>query len=526
MAAGCGLALAALAAACTDSGGSGDDAAGTPALSVEITAPSLPNLGTVADEVLGTAVERPDSSATAPPTTTLADPPFDGWSDPALSGQPWSASGGVEGLLTFRGNPTRSYYGRGPVPTEPQVAWSYTVGCSNSPVNGEDKTWCGSGWTGQPTVFRPPGADQGWWVAFGGYNQAINFLHPETGEEVYPKYFTDDIIKGSMTADPDGYPLIYTGSRDSFYHVVAIDREAPEALWKLSASAVQPTKWDNDWDGSGLVIDDYLLIGGENSRFFVVKLNRGYDDDGFVTVDPEIVVSVPSWDDEFTATMGNNASIENSVAVSGDVVYFANGGGLVQGWDLSAVPGGGEPERVFRFWTGDDTDASIVIDTDGMLYVASEYERANARSQELGQIIKLDPGRPNDPVVWSREARTTAPSGVWATPAIYDDLVLVAADDGRLLALERDTGDERWQLNLGFHLWQSPVVVDGVLLQGDCEGVFHAYDITGAEPVELWDLELGGCIESTPAVWDGTIFVGSRSGIFYAIRDQPTNAGV
>ena len=28
-------------------------------------------------------------------------------------------------------------------------------------------------------------------------------------------------------------------------------------------------------------------------------------------------------------------SIENSVAISGDTVYFANSGGLVQGWDMS-----------------------------------------------------------------------------------------------------------------------------------------------------------------------------------------------
>ncbi|MEZ5229587.1 MAG: PQQ-binding-like beta-propeller repeat protein [Acidimicrobiales bacterium] len=476
------------------------------------------------------ATSTTSTSTTEPPTTeatttTLA--PFDGWVDPASSGLPWSALGANEGLLTFRGNPTRTFYGQGPVPTNPKVLWTFDIGCSNSSVGGEAKQWCGSGWTGQPSVFHPPGAEQGtvdpdqWWVAFGGYNRKVNFLDPATGAEVYPAYATDDIIKGSITMDPDGYPLMYTGSRDNNYHVVAIDGPEPRVLWKLAADLVQPTKWNNDWDGSGLIIDDYLFEGGENSRFFIVKLNRGYDADGNVTVDPQLVFTTEGWDAELIGAVGNDVSIENSVAISGNTVYFANSGGLVQGWDITSLADGVEPTRVFRFWTGDDTDASVVIDDEGMLYVGSEYERGNARSKEIGQVMKLDPSKPDDPLVWSREANNGLDTGVWATPALYGDLVIVPTDDGRVLGLDRMTGAERWVLRLPGPLWQSPVVVDGVLIQGDCEGGLHAFDLsdTTVEPPKLWDLQLEGCIESTPAVWDGRLFFGSRTGTFYAIGE-------
>ncbi len=152
-----------------------------------------------------------------------------------------------------------------------------------------------------------------------------------------------------------------------------------------------------------------------------------------------------------------------------------------------------------------------------MLYVGTQYERGNGRGQELGQIIKLDPSKPDDPVVWSREARQGLDTGVWATPALWKDLVIVATDDGRVLGLERSDGAERWVLNLPGPLWQSPVVVDDILIQGDCDGFLHAFDISGPTPTEHWTIELGGCIESTPAVWNGQIFVGSRNGTFYAI---------
>jgi hypothetical protein len=65
------------------------------------------------------------------------------------------------------------------------------------------------------------------------------------------------------------------------------------------------------------------------------------------------------------------------------------------------------------------------------------------------------------------------------------------------------------------------VVVDDVLIQGDCEGNLNAYDVsdTSVAPPKLWTVELEGCIESTPAVWNGRLFVGARGGRFYAIGD-------
>ena len=355
------------------------------------------------------------TSMTVPETTTTTEAPYDGWVDPKSSGEPWSALGAVEGLLTFRGNPTRSFYGRGPIPKNPTVLWQSEIGCATSSVGGNPKVWCGSGWTGQPSVFHPPGDDESWWVAFGGYNRKINFKDPETGAEVYPPYATGDIVKGSITIDPDGFPLLYTGSRDDNFHVVAIDGAEPRVLWKLPWDAVKPTKWNNDWDGSSLVIDDYLFEGGENSRWFVVKLNRGYDAEGKVTVDPEIVFSAPGWDSELLEALGGSSavSIENSVAISGNSVYFANGGGLIQGWDISGLADGIDPERTFRYWAGDDIDATLVIDDEGMIYAGIEYERGNSRSKEVGQIIKLDPSQPEDPLVWDAtpEAASTPASG-------------------------------------------------------------------------------------------------------------------
>ncbi len=274
-------------------------------------------------------------------TDTTPLPPFDGWVNPASAGRPWGDE--VQGLLTFRGNPTRTYYGHGPVPENPEVLWTFPEGGGMCSVS-SGETWCGSGWTGQPAVWENE-ADGRRWVAFGAYDAAVHFLDYDTGERLLPDFAVGDIIKGSVTVDPDGFPLLYTGSRDYYFRIIALDREEPVELWRWSAEAVAPTLWNNDWDGSALVIDDHLFEGGENSQFHIVKLNRGYDAEGKVTVAPELVFNTPGWDDEQLASLGDDeVSIENSVAISGDTVYFGNSGGLIQGWDIGGLAEGQTPD--------------------------------------------------------------------------------------------------------------------------------------------------------------------------------------
>ncbi|MFY1675115.1 PQQ-binding-like beta-propeller repeat protein [Plantactinospora sp. WMMB334] len=464
----------------------------------------------------------PSWSGGAAPTsggTGSTRPAFTGWSDPALVGKPYGTK--VNGLLTFRGNPTRTFYGTGPMPrTTPARQWQFPRSgglCGESTDEKGTRVWCGTGWTGQPAVFE---RDDRTWVVFGAYDHKVHFLDAETGERILPDFPTGDIIKGSVTIDPDGFPLVYTGSRDNFYRVIAIDRGRPTELWKLSARAVSPTLWNDDFDGAGLVIDDYLFLGGENSQFHIVKLNRRYGSDGKVTVKPKLVFNAPGWDAQLLRDIGDRmVSIENSVVISGDVVYFANSGGLVQGWDVSGLKKGQKPKRVFRFWTGDDTDASIAVDETGALYVGSEYERGTARSKQVGQMMKLDPRRGADPSVWHVDDHARKPAGIWGSPALHRDVAIFDTQGGEVLGVDRATGAVRWRLALPGPTWQSPVVVDDVLVIGDCAGVLHAYDVadTSVAPKPLWKVKLGGCIESTPAVWRGRIYVGTRAGGFHAI---------
>jgi PQQ enzyme-like repeat protein len=466
----------------------------------------------------------PPVSATVPPSPSPSAAP-----SPTAEPSPQPANTSFEGITTFRGNQTRTYYGRGPVPRHPVIRWRYPAQgalCSLSTDQHGEREWCGTGWTGQPNVIV--GEHGRIEVRINAYDGAYHFLNGRTGEVLRPKLQTGDLAKGSATSDPDGYPLYYAGSRDNRLRVIALDRPEPTVLWELdSETSVPDPLWNDDWDGAPLVVGDHLLEGGENSWFYVIRLHRDYDARGRVTVDPKVVLTVPGYDDALLdALPDTDVSIENSVAFRDGVAYFANSGGLVQGWDIRRVlRGGSRAERVFRFWTGDDTDASVVIDEDGFLYVASELERDTARSEEVGQLMKLDPSRPNDPLVWSfpiTERGVDDAGGAWATPALYGRMVYIATNHGDLIGLDRRTGTERWRIHLAGPTWSSPVPIDDVLLEGDCGGTLHAFDISRPfrEPPERWSLSLGSCIESTPSVFDDMIWVGTRGGAIYGIGDR------
>ncbi len=446
-----------------------------------------------------------------------------------------------EGLTMFRGNASRTYYGEGPVPKDPEILWKFGPMSGSSTNLGKTTTWTGTGWTGQPAVFEREGKT---WVVFGAYDYKIHFLDAETGEKLLPSFKAGDIFKGSAVVDPDAYPLIYMGCRDNKWRIIAIDRAEPTELFNLNADELPNRVWNDDWDSSVVIRNDYAFVGGENSHFYILKLNRGYDSTGKVTVDPEIVLDHPAWTQSLLDKLGSkDVSVENSPCLVGDRVYFSNSGGLVQGLDVSATltelapgerPAKGKDAypKVFSFWTGDDTDATIVADEQGFIYVCQHTDDArgkSARAEEVGQIIKLDPrktGEGETPVVWSVKVTKMSGgnAGVWATPAIYKEMLYVPTHGGALLGIDRETGEVVWQKPFSEHAWGSPVVVDKTLIIGDTYGTLHAYDVsdTSVDPPALWELKVpsGSALESTAAVWKGGIYMGSRDGYFYKFGDR------
>jgi hypothetical protein len=448
-----------------------------------------------------------------------------------------------EGLTTFRGNASRTFYGEGPVPKNPKILWKFGPMSGTSTNLGSTTTWTGTGWTGQPCIFEREGKT---WVVFGAYDYKIHFLDAATGERLLPDFKGKDIFKGSAVVDPDGYPLVYMGCRDNKWRIIAIDRDQPTELFNLNADTLPNGIWNDDWDASVLIRNDYAFEPGENGHFYILKLNRSYDAEGKVTVDPKIVLDFVGWTQTLLANIGSkDVGIENSPCLVGERLYFSNSGGLVTCLDVSATledleEGEAPPEGaaaypvVFQYWTGEDTDATIVADEQGYIYVCQHSDSvrqsslATQRAKAVGQIVKLDPRKAEageDPIVWSQPVTIlrSGEAGVWATPTLYKDMLYVSTHNGAILGFDRQTGEKIWRKDLSYHDWASASVVDQTLVVGDTNGILHAWDVsnTRINPPTVWSFQFPSkrALESSPAVWKGRIYIGSRDGYFYCLGD-------
>ncbi|MBL9136273.1 MAG: PQQ-binding-like beta-propeller repeat protein [Verrucomicrobiales bacterium] len=194
------------------------------------------------------------------------------------------------------------------------------------------------------------------------------------------------------------------------------------------------------------------------------------------------------------------------VVVSGSYAYVAD---ALQGLLVYRVTEPTEPGKVkWTFQTGGPVGSSPALAADGTLVVGSDDGKVYALDGQTG----------------AKKWETTTNDRVRSSPAIGDHgLLYVGSDDGKVYALDLGTGQLRWEFATGAGVVSSPAVSAwGTVFIGSLDGRLYALDgITG---VRQWAFEAGGPVGSSPAIGDdGTVFVGSDDSNLYAL-DAMTGA--
>ena len=447
-----------------------------------------------------------------------------------------------EGVFTFRGGPARTGGAFGVIPRDPHtlaIAWQVRTGEGHAPWFG------GAGWTGQPALVRWPAVVRHSMKALGPLRQkdglveviqgsldgAVHFLDLETGRRTRPALQTGNPIKGSVSLDPRGYPLLFVGQgipqgrpiglrvfelidhREVFF-LPGGDRAAPRREWGA-------------FDSSGLLnrATDSYLVGGENGLIYLMTLNTRFDPLAVtLTVSPELARY------RYRSAHQQHFGVENSLTVFENVAFFADNGGTLQAVDLRTMT----PRWTFE--AGDDTDATLALDFDDgapRLYTGSEVDKTGPRGRSF--LRKLDAA--TGTLLWERAYRCQASrapkkndAGVFATPTVgtgeVQDLVFFVLarcpgpDDGALVALDKRTGEERWTFHLPRYSWSTPTLLtdeDGrtFLLHAGIGGVVRLLEArTGREVASL---TLTGDVEASPAVFNGRAVLATRGNRIYGI---------
>jgi outer membrane protein assembly factor BamB len=109
---------------------------------------------------------------------------------------------------------------------------------------------------------------------------------------------------------------------------------------------------------------------------------------------------------------------------------------------------------------------------------------------------------------------------LWSAPVTDGKRVFVSTVDHEVVALDAQTGEQAWKVNLDTSLLASPVVTaDGMLYVGTLSGDLYA--LKTADGTKVWRSTLDGNIWSTPVVDGNVLYVGTSKGAlgtFYAIN--------
>jgi outer membrane protein assembly factor BamB len=447
------------------------------------------------------------------------------------------------GIFTFRGGPTRTGGSWGTCPMREhklELVWTANTTQGLAPWFG------GAGWTGEPVIVQWPDVIRHSMVRLGrrrfekGFIEVIQgsldgsvyFLDLKTGRPTRPPIVTGNPIKGSVSLDPRGYPLLFVGQgiprkKPIGLHVYNLITHA-EVFFLPGRDKASPRSW-GAFDSSGLLnrdTDSYLL-GGENGLFYALKLHTDFDSIKLtLNVRPEVLRY------RYTPEGNPHYGIENSISAMGNLAFFADNGGTVQAVDLRTF------KPVWAFNAGDDTDASIPVELeDGrpVLYTGTEVDKTGPRGKSW--LRKLDglTGR----VLWEHSYPCTGSlgppkkidAGAFATPLvgtgdIGNQVVFTLSrcpgfNDGLMVALDKATGEERWRKPLTHYAWSSPTACKDdqghtFLLQGDILGTVHLLDArTGAE---LDSLQLSGLIEASPAIFGDMAVLATRGNWIHGLR--------
>jgi outer membrane protein assembly factor BamB len=136
------------------------------------------------------------------------------------------------------------------------------------------------------------------------------------------------------------------------------------------------------------------------------------------------------------------------------------------------------------------------------VYLATEDGRTLALSRQTGQLV------------WAYA--NGGPSS--STPAVAGDSVVVASRPGRVVALSRDEGVLRWETPIPGSILASPIVVNGTVYVGAADRNLYALD--AATGRRRWAFPTPSWVVSAVAHADNRVLVTSQGSLLYVVGSE------
>lgn len=217
------------------------------------------------------------------------------------------------------------------------------------------------------------------------------------------------------------------------------------------------------------------------------------------TVNKATAVTVDAAGNIYMGDTGNNRvqmirqPAFSAGAAAGENIFFRGGPERTGLYDVAAL-------RQFNSvgWQHNIQSGGIgaPVLADGVLYVSNQNGRLYALDSQTGDER------------WSKVLGREIVSPV----AIAGGVVYLGSDRYRLYALDSQTGETLWEFQTQAEIYAAPLVLDGRAYFGSSDGTVYAVDVATQEAI--WQVEIGSWL-FWPLAWaDGTLYAASDTGLF------------
>lgn len=146
---------------------------------------------------------------------------------------------------------------------------------------------------------------------------------------------------------------------------------------------------------------------------------------------------------------------------------------------------------------------------------------ANAKDWPMGRADATGTGATPDELpqdldlLWELEVEGL---GFDAGPIIADGKVFCNDHDGRVIAIDIETGKEVWKREIDTGFIATPAYRNGVLYTADYDGVLRA--MNAKDGSEIWKYDAGLEIDASPNFYEGNILFTSQDGSLYSVSEE------
>lgn len=203
-------------------------------------------------------------------------------------------------------------------------------------------------------------------------------------------------------------------------------------------------------------------------------------------------------------------SVKSSPAFADSTLFFA-GGNYVYAMNPS------DNGTVNWIYDAHDTINASPAVYNSIVYIGADDGYLYALKENISNESK------QGELIWKRKTNGSIQSSVAIDPAANDDtdtetMIYVGSDDGNLYAID-ETGELKWTFETDGPIRSSPVVDgNGDIYFGSDDSAVYALFSDGSLK---WKLETGGKVRSSPVIGpDKTLYVGSDDGLLYCIGES------